>query len=137
MLKTLFLSILVCSAVGLYAQDSTGGNSLKPNQLFLGGGSFVCNEHIFPMNELGNKLLHNPEAYKEFNKYKSGQNVFNTSMFIWFIGSIAGLATLNSNNNISGKIFTASFVPLFIGVNFSNHSAKHLGKAIKIYNSQF
>lgn len=136
MLKSLLLSILICSALGLYAQDSTGGNTLKPNVIYVGGG-FVCNNHIFPMNELGNKLLHNPEAYKEFNKYKSGQKVFNATMFMWFIGSIAGLATLNSNNNLSGKIFTASFVPLFIGINFNNHSSKHLENAIKRYNSQF
>ena len=77
-----------------------------------------------------------PAAYREYNKYKTNQGLFTAGSLLWFAGSIAGFATLNNSNNVSGKLFAASFIPIFAFIHFENRSKKHLNKAISIYNSQ-
>ena len=137
MLKTILLSILACISIGLYAQDSTTNNTLKSNQIFLGGNGFVSNNHVYSMCDLENRLITNPSAYKEYGKYRLENKLSKIPSLLWLAGAIGGLATLNSNNNLSGKLFLASFVPLFVGVHIDNRSGKHLRNAVAIYNGQY
>ncbi len=137
MLKTLFLSILVCSALSLYAQDRvTNLRRIKPNQIYTGGG-YICNDSIYTICDVENRLINSPAAYKEYNRYtsiKSSSTVFGV---LWFAGFVGGIATLNSSNNLSGKLLLASFIPMYVSIRINGRAQKHFSKAINIYNSQF
>ena len=137
MLKTLFLSILVCSALGLYAQDRvTNLHTIKPNHIYIGGG-YICNDSIYTICDVKDRLINNPAAYKEYSRYtsiKSSSTVFGV---LWFAGIVGGLATLHSSNNLSGKILLASFIPMYVSIRIDGRAQKHFSKAISIYNSQF
>ncbi len=137
MLKTLFLSILVCSALSLYAQDRvTNLRRIKPNQIYTGGG-YICNDSIYTICDVENRLINSPAAYKEYNRYKSINASSNLFGVLFFAGLVGGIATLNSSNNLSGKFFLASIVPIYVSIKIGNRAQKHFSKAISIYNSQF
>ena len=138
MLKSVFVSLLFVTSYYSNAQDSTANlKLLRPNQLFLGRSGFIQNNQIFSMCELSDRLINNPEAYKEFTKHKSINKVSTVPLYFWFAGVVGGLATLNSKDNLSGKLFAASFIPLFINIHFSQKASKHYDKALSIYNSQY
>ena len=125
-------------ALGAIAQEVSGTlKLLKPNQIFVGKQGFTQNNHIYQFCELGDRLINNPAAFKEFNYYKSLKKSSQIPIIFWFAGIVGGLATLNNNNNLSGKLFAASFVPIFISIHIDGKANKHLNKALSIYNNQF
>ena len=137
MLKSILLSILVCFALGLYAQDSTRTlHTIKPNHIYIGGG-YICNDSIYTICDVKNKLINNPAAYKEYNRYTSIKASSNLFGVLWFAGFVGGIVTLNSSNNLSGKLFLASFVPLYVSIHISSRAQKHFSNAINICNSQY
>jgi len=138
MKKLSLLLLLICFSYCLHAQDSTAiiHGRLKPNRIYMGVGA-ICNDSILTTCDLKDRLINNPAAYKEYNKYTSVKKTSGIFGALFFAGLVGGVATLNSKNNVSGKFFLASFVPLFLGVHINNHSQKHLKKAIDIYNSQY
>ncbi len=138
MLKAVLLIVIMNIAIGAIAQDASGTlKLLKPNQIFVGKQGFTQNSQIHPFCDLSDRLINNPAAFKEFNCYKSCKKYSQIPMIFWFAGIVGGLATLNNNNNLSGKLFAASFVPIFISIHLDGKANKHLNKALSIYNSQF
>ena len=130
--------MLICSSYCLFAQDSTAiiHGRLKPNRIYMGVGA-ICNDSILTTCDIKDRLINNPAAYREYNKYISIKKTSGIFGVLFFAGLVGGIATINSNNNLSGKCFLASFVPLFVGIHISNRAQKHYRKAISIYNSQF
>ena len=109
---------------------------IKHNQIVLCSGGFICNDRISPFVELKNKLVLNPEAFNEYQKSQSNSFLKALPGYIVLGGLVGGIATLNSNNNLSGKIILGSLIPLFIFSPF-NHRNMHLKKALEIYNKKF
>lgn len=138
MLKSILFSILVSSVLNLYAQDSTAiiHGRLKPNRIYMGVGA-ICNDSILNMCDIKDRLINNPAAYKEYNKYTSIKNTSGIFGVLFLAGVIGGITTINSNNNLSGKFFLASFAPLYLSIHIGSRAQKHFSKAISIYNSQF
>jgi len=109
---------------------------IKHNQIALCNGGFICNNRTYPFVELQNKFVTNPEAYKEYKKYNSKKIISNMPGYVILGGLIGGIATLNSNKNLSGKIILGSLIPAFIIAPF-DHRSKHLKNALEIYNKQY
>ena len=138
MKRVLLVACFFCSLIKLSAQQDTLVDKMlvKHNQVVLCNKGFICNNRIYPFVELQNKLLANPEAFKEYQKAESG-NFFRTFPgFAIIAGVIGGVATLNSDNNLSGKIVLGSILAALLTIPFE-HRNKHLNKAIEIYNKQF
>ena len=138
MKQIVFIALFNFVAFCTFAQDTAVNKQLiKPNQVYVCGGSFICNSRIYPFVELKNKFVTNPEAFKEYTKYESGAGWNNAMQVLFVTGFIGGIATLNSDKNLSGKIFLGSFISAFIGTHIQNVRHKHLNKAIAAYNKQF
>ena len=109
---------------------------IKHNLIALCSGGFICNNRIFPFVELQNKLLSNPDAFKEYKKYDSKKFISYMPNYLILGGLIGGIATLNSKNNLSGKIILGSLIPTIVLAPF-DHRNKHLKNALDIYNKQY
>jgi len=138
MKRFLLITSLLFKMVSVFAQEDTLVDKMliKHNQIVLCGSSFICNNRIYPFIELQNKLISNPDAFKEYKKYESDKFSDTFSGFMLFTGIIGGIATLNSKNNVSGKIMLGSLAAALLTIPF-NHRSKHLNKAVELYNKQF
>lgn len=134
------LTLILCCLISffsLFAQDTAIDKQLiKHNQVQLCAGGFICNNRVYPFCELQNKFVSTPEALKEYKKYKSDSKWSNVQGYFVLAGIIGGIATLNSNNNISGKIMLSSLIPIFLISPFI-HPTRHLNNAVTTYNKQF
>ena len=138
MKRVLLVACFFCSLIKLSAQQDTLVDKMlvRHNQVVLCNKGFICNNRIYPFIELQNKLLANPEAFKEYQKFQSSKffDVFPGCLIL--AGLIGGVATLNSDNNLSGKIILGSISAAMLTIPF-HHRDKHLAKALEIYNKQF
>ena len=131
------MSLFICAALGSYAQNNvTNHRMIKPNQIYAGGG-YICNDSIYTLCDIQDKLINNPAAYKEYNKYASVKSSSTIFGVLCIAGLVGGITTLNSNNNLSGKLLLASIIPMYISIKISNRGQKHLTNAIAIYNIQY
>lgn len=137
-LKSILLLLMMNILSSVFAQEaSVTLKVLKPNQIFVGKQGFTQNNKIYPFSDLDERLINNPSAYQEYNKYKSLKKSSQIPMIFWLAGIVGGFASLNNNNNLSGKLLAVSFVPIFISIHLDGKANKHLNKALSIYNSQF
>ena len=138
MKRVLIVACFFCSLIKLSAQQDTLVDKMlvRHNQVVLCNKGFICNNRIYPFVELQNKLLANPEAFKEYQKYQSNKFFDAFPGYLILAGLIGGVATLNSDNNLSGKIILGSISAAILTIPF-NHREKHLTKALEIYNKQF
>ena len=139
MRKIIILLMIVCTTSSLLAQDTTKNDGLlRPNQIYIGtNGTYLRNNQKLPTCDIGSVLTTNADAYKEYSKYKSLNHGSTIGGLAVLAGCIAGICTLNSSNNLSGKILLASFIPIFIGIHFSNKAGHHFTNAINVYNKQY
>ena len=70
MIKIILVTFSLFSFICLSAQSDTSidRRMIKHNQIFLINNGFICNNRMFPRVELQNKLLSNPDAFKEYKK---------------------------------------------------------------------
>ncbi len=110
MKRVLLVACFFCSLIYLSAQQDTLVDKMfvRHNQVVLCNKGFIRNNRIYPFVELQNKLLANLEAYKEYQKYQSGKFFDAFPGYLILAGIIGGVATLNSDNNLSGKIVLGS-----------------------------
>ncbi|MFP5041742.1 hypothetical protein [Parasediminibacterium sp. JCM 36343] len=138
MMKYTLSFLLLFFAVVAFSQETTTDSSaiIKPNQIYTGCIScFLLNNHIYSRSKLDSFLVANPIAHKEYSRYKTANRISSTFGVLFFAGLVGGLVTINNSNNISGKIYSASLIPLIVAGHFGGRAGKHFSKAINYYNN--
>ena len=139
-MKTLSILLLItCFTTIVKAQDTTNNKGfLKPNQIYMGNnGTYLRNNQKLPVCDLGSLLVQNSDAFKEYTKYKSSNKVSNFWMPVYILLTASAIVTINSEHNLSGKLFLSSFIPMIWGIHSGKKATRHFNKAIEIYNNQY
>lgn len=136
-MKKLFLVFIVSLISYLCsAQDSTKFYTpINPKQIYLHNNCcFIYNNSFIPKSELPDYFKNNQAAMLAYQKSVTNhkwETTFATTTLLCFVGS---LATIGSENNLSGKFVLGGVVNMIIGFHFNNKSSKNLNKAVDIYN---
>lgn len=136
MKKIILLTFTMLIAYWVSAQDSTKFYTpINPKQIYLHNNCcFIYNNSFIAKSELPEYFKNNQAAMLAYNKSITNhkwETAFATTTLLCLIGS---LATIGSENSLSGKFVLGGVVNMIIGFHFNNKSSKNLNKAVDIYN---